>query len=203
MRFDGLGLPSWVDALPMLSARLLELTRGCLAQFESNHGAGLWWVRGTFSVARVQGAQNPINNVLVSGSPVGSTMGPLFSNKDVNKFTLCCRYCSRWDRMRRWRQCRRRLFEGLQSWTMCMSCRIADAYRTVHEELFRHCRIRIHVDRTQVWNAAGNRTLPACDMSERIVQGSDPEGRVQKFPFQSVVAHWARFWAMKTSCKCT
>ena len=106
MRFDGLGLPSCVDALPMLSARLLELTRGCLAQFESNHGAGLWWVRGTFSVARVQGAQNPINNMLVSGSPVGSTMGPLFSNKDVNKFTLCCRYCSRWDRMRRWRQCR-------------------------------------------------------------------------------------------------
>ena len=55
--------------------------------------------------------------------------------------------------------------------------RVGDVYRALQEELFRHCRIRIHVGKTQVWNAAGIRP-PTCDELERIAQASDPEARV-------------------------
>ena len=50
---------------------------------------------------------------------------------------------------------------------------------TLQEELYRHARIRIHVGKTQVWNAAGERP-EACDVLERIAQEEDPRARVWK-----------------------
>ena len=57
--------------------------------------------------------------------------------------------------------------------------RVGFVHNILQEELYRHARIRIHVGKTQVWNAAGDRP-PACDLLERIAQASDPEARVWK-----------------------
>ena len=71
-----------------------------------------------------------------------------------------------------------RLFAFLDDvYVLTTTIRVGDVYRALQEELFRHCRIRIHVGKTQVWNAAGIRP-PACDMLERIAQASDSEARV-------------------------
>ena len=49
----------------------------------------------------------------------------------------------------------------------------------LQEELYRHSPISIHVEKTQVWNAARNQP-PGHDLLERIAQASDPEARVWK-----------------------
>ena len=57
--------------------------------------------------------------------------------------------------------------------------RVGDVYVALQEELYRHARIRIHVGKTQVWNAAAERP-DACEVLERVAQVEDPSARVWK-----------------------
>ena len=57
--------------------------------------------------------------------------------------------------------------------------RVGDVYVALQEELYRHARIRIHVGKTQVEKAVGERP-DACEVLERIAQAEDPSARVWK-----------------------
>ena len=57
--------------------------------------------------------------------------------------------------------------------------RVGDVYVALQEELHQHARIRIHVGKTQVWNAVGERP-DACEVLERIAQAENPSARVWK-----------------------
>ena len=73
-----------------------------------------------------------------------------------------------------------RLFAFLDDvYVVTLPGRVGSVHNILQEELYRHARIRIHVGKTQVWNAAGDRP-PACDVLERIAQVSDPDARVWK-----------------------
>ena len=52
--------------------------------------------------------------------------------------------------------------------------RVSAIYAILHEELWRHARIRIHDGKTQVWNRSGNRPV-GCDVLDRAVRALDPE----------------------------
>ena len=62
-------------------------------------------------------------------------------------------------------------------------------HNILQEELYRHARIRIHVGKTQVWNAADDG-----DLLERIAQASDPEARDLECRRTGRSAFWTLLW---------